>query len=461
MHEITDLLEKIETTVGTNAKTEVLYELLRIPDGERFIRIAHNDTLYGVSTRSFEKIVNYDEQTDGVYFDAGELIRLHASKFASWRMDDVVEFLDKLSGLSGNSQLSYLQAILKIEPLLAKWVVRAILKDLKMGISLITINKALKQMGKSKIEKFEVQLAGKFDDIRDPKIQELVGFPCYATIKYDGERGFLIKKDNLVKFVSRQGKLIDYVPELLDHFKNYDDDFTLDGEIMCKDFSTLQKRIGRKDNFEEVEGLHFRLFDILTHNNSSFIKSPQKSRTELLQSFKETNFLKQEERIMVESYEQLIDFYKLAVERGEEGIILKKLHATYDYGSRKNWWKVKPVYEATFQITGKKLGTGKYSGLISTIYVEDKSGEITSGVGSGLTENDILLLMNLEREGKLIGTCVDVAYNEITVDKTGRKSLRFPRVLKIRHDKSEPDKLGDESSRVKKAEQHHKLTGYF
>jgi ATP-dependent DNA ligase len=125
--------------------------------------------------------------------------------------------------------------------------------------------------------------------------------------------------------------------------------------------------------------------------------------------------------------------------------VIKKINSPYEYGSRKNWWKVKPVLEATFEVIDVELGTGKYKDTVGALFVKDKSGLITSKVGSGLTDKDRDDFRNFNKECEL-KVCIDVKFNEITHDVDGNCSLRFPRFEKLRLDKSEADDL---SSQIK------------
>lgn len=443
MSEMYQYLEKIENASGTNTKSDILFEAcVKTPEIIEFFRLSFDDTVYGVGVRSFEKIVEYDGKT--AYFDAGELVAPHCTgNYTDWAFTK--GFLKAIESSSGNEQLRALKNILtSFSSIQAKWLARLLLKDLKMGISLITINKVLVSMSIPKIDKFEVQLADKFDTLDEKEIRDKVGLPCIVGLKYDGMRGILTKKGKIVTFTSRNGEIIDYVPELISYFEKREGDFTLDGEILCKNFSTLQRRIGRlSDNIEPAEGLHFRLFDILNLNGQSFFSEPQKYRFEFIRDFfLEDEFLKLEEAFITSNIDEIKSYFKSCCDRKEEGIMLKKMDSPYEPGTRKNWFKVKPIYENSFKVTGSKLGTGKYSGMISTLYVTDESGEINSGVGSGLTEDLMIEIANLNRAGKLIGTVVDIVYNEITVDKNNKKSLRFPRILRIRYDKKEADTLG-------------------
>ena len=185
-----------------------------------------------------------------------------------------------------------------------------------------------------------------------------------------------------------------------------------------------------------------RYIHILKIKDIDFKDKLQSERTRYIEfNIDESEYLKVEEHKVCNNSLDVKQFFKMACERKEEGIILKKMDVPYDFGSRKNWWKVKPILENTFKIIDWKRGTGKKASVIASIQVTDLKNNIISWVGSGISDNDVLYLMNLEVQGKLKNTCVDIMYNEITTDKTGRNSLRFPRFLRVRHDKEQPDNI--------------------
>ena len=142
-----------------------------------------------------------------------------------------------------------------------------------------------------------------------------------------------------------------------------------------------------------------------------------------------------EERYYFTKKEELLEFYKKICDAKGEGIIIKLVEKSYEYGSRKNWWKVKPVFEMTMEVVGFELGEGRHKGVIGALLVKNKDGTINCKVGSGLTDEDRATIKENIDKIKFI----DVAYNEISQNKDGDKSLRFPRFLKIRDDKNEAD----------------------
>jgi DNA ligase 1 len=133
--------------------------------------------------------------------------------------------------------------------------------------------------------------------------------------------------------------------------------------------------------------------------------------------------------------------YNEAIENNEEGIVIKRLNRPYENGSRTNWIKLKPILENSFRIIDVYSGTGKYENTIGSVLVTDKYSKIYAKVGSGLTDLIRIKLEERLADKSLIGAIIDVKYNEITSNKNGTYSLRFPRFLKFRDDKLEPDEV--------------------
>jgi len=430
----------IKETGSTNKKQEYLEMLLKVaPEVKEIFDIIYDvNTRFNLSSRSFEKIVYYDGKES--YEDAGDLVSKYPGRDLA-TFDYLTKFLDAAQKLKGNDLLDFIKDnLLILEPIYSKWFTRILVKDLKLGLSTKSINKVLKKLGMPLVEIFEVQLAQKIDDIN-----EWDTFPCFVSTKYDGFRAIVQKIGDEVTITSRQGKDVTFVPELIEFFKKNPRDFILDGEIMAKDFNAIQKRIGRKsENIEEVEGLHFRVFDILSYKGTDVSKLFQKERTELIRLYFDPNELfKFEEIWKVDDKETLLEIYKNHCDREEEGIMIKYLDRPYDYGSRKNWIKVKPVFEATFKVVGFEYGSGKYKDTVGALLIEDKFGLVKSKVGSGLNDDLREKFLDMVKHEELNGLLVEIIYNEITTNAKDEKSLRFPRLNKIRTDLNEADDLSE------------------
>lgn len=442
MDKIFELLQEIEDTQGTLNKKELLKKLIQLDNGEQFLRLVFNDDVYNISDKVIMKAVPLN--LNNTFKDIGEWARFQVSgpdEFYS--LNDILTRVEELKNLSGNKLVDYLKFLENYRPLHAKFFVRMLKHTLGNGIELTTVNNCFQELGLKPIEKFGVQLCGKVDCIEDWNT-----FPVYVGVKYDGFRCIIKKEGDNVTLTSRQGKGVDFVPEIVDFIKGIPFDFILDGEIMAKNFNEIQKRIGRKEeNIVETKGLHFRMFDILKFGLIDYINLSFQTRRQFIiklieaGSLQETDLFKFEEIYFIDDTEQLQKLYKEICDRKEEGIVIKLPNNPYEFDSRTNMYKVKPVFDCTCKIINCEKGTGKYKDSISKLHISDKLGIVTSWIGSGLSAEIIDQMTSLHQNGNLIGMFIDVKFNEITTNQEGGKSFRFPRFVKFRTDKSEADDL--------------------
>ncbi|HUR44489.1 MAG TPA: ATP-dependent DNA ligase [Candidatus Saccharimonadales bacterium] len=287
--------------------------------------------------------------------------------------------------------------------------------------------------------------------------------------KYDGIRCQLHKIGGRVALYSRDLKDITATfHDLAEAAQDLRADTILDGEILAMrgdqvlSFSELQKRLGRKEHdlfMREEVPIKFVAFDLLWLNGETQLNQPLKTRRKGLEALDPLPDSFRLARITpAASSEEIDQVFDAARSRNNEGLMVKDPESTYTPGRRGlAWLKLKKAY-ATLDcvVVGAEYGHGKRSKVLSdyTFAVrDDKSGELkTIGKAySGLTDVEIAqltehFLSNVVRDHGRYHEVVPDTVLEIAFDKlqpshrhSSGLAMRFPRILRIRTDKTPAD----------------------
>lgn len=242
----------------------------------------------------------------------------------------------------------------------------------------------------------------------------------------------------------------------------------LDGEIVpyqgdrILPFQSLQKRLGRKtltDELLESVPVAFVAYDILYRNGQVLIEEPYEVRQAILESLGlESPVVRRAVSQRFSDVDALDAEFQAARDRGNEGLMVKALHSTYKPGKRgKDWLKVKrAIATLDVVITAAEVGTGKRSRFLSdyTFAVRTSEDDPTLlNVGkaySGLTDAEVQELSDWLKDHTIqefahgrVRTVEPRIVLEVTFDRVQPSNrhksgyaLRFPRILRIRHDKA-------------------------
>jgi DNA ligase 1 len=294
----------------------------------------------------------------------------------------------------------------------------------------------------------------------------------FAEEKYDGIRAQAHKSGTRVKIFSRTLDEVVEFSELAAPLVALPGEFIVDGEILAwhgaqpLPFTQLQRRLGRKQaNFwlrEEIP-VHFVIFDLLYHDGDLLLDVPLSERRRRLARLfsSEDEIARRQLRLapvtLCETAESLQEAFQLALAAGHEGIVAKDPASFYTPGRRgQSWFKLKQPY-ATLDVvvTAVEYGHGKRHDMLSDYTFAVRDGEQLRSVGkaySGLTDaeirefTDFFLQHTIENpvgnEGfrRLVEPTVviEVAFNNI--QRSNRHdsgfALRFPRIVRLRPDKS-------------------------
>ena len=313
------------------------------------------------------------------------------------------------------------------------WYRRILIKDLRCGVSLKTVN----NVRKNTIPVFTCMLAHSGDN--NPK--KITG-DCVVEYKYDGVRAIVIVQNGNAVIYSRNGKLLTNFPHIEKAFsKKIFDDLVFDGEVMSKDFQSLMKQVHRKEGAETTDA-YFALFDFLPLDEFQTGSGtlPLTKRKELLKGFEQSEYFN--DCIVVTKYDILnieddSDKFKAinntAIEEGYEGIMVKPVNGMYECKRSYGWLKMKPYIEVTLKVIDIEEGTGKNEGSTGALVCEgtDEGKHIKVNVGTGLSDANRDDIWN--NFDSVIGQLVEIRADAITIAQDQEAySLRFPRFKTFR-----------------------------
>jgi DNA ligase-1 len=291
------------------------------------------------------------------------------------------------------------------------------------------------------------------------------GKEVYAEYKYDGVRVQAHKRGGEVRLYSRRLEDITAsFPEVASSIRRAEGDLILDGEVVPFSggrplpFQLLQKRLRRIKGFDDEAKktpVTYFVFDILYRDGDEKVDLPLgERRSELTALMKNVGVLAHSEIVCKAA--EIQEAFGRSRELGYEGLVLKDPMSHYTMGKRGSGWvKLKEELDTIDAvIVAAEYGHGKRAGKISdyTFAVRDGSALRTVGKAySGLTDAEILEMTARMKEltEEDYGyrrrvrpeVVVEVAFD--SAQKSARHdsgyALRFPRIKRIREDKSVAD----------------------
>lgn len=302
---------------------------------------------------------------------------------------------------------------------------------------------------------------------------EKIPLPFQLEYKYDGFRCQAHKKGNTVLLFTRNMENVTaQFPEIVSEIQSHvdADEAILDGELVGIDlqtnkylpFQSISQRIKRKHNIATLVKelpVRYRVWDVVYINKETILERSLQKRREILEKIILPGNITCSDIIHVRSEEKGEAFYKKSLQAGNEGVVVKDLHAHYQPGNRVGCWlKIKPVMDPLdVVILQAQWGEGKRSKWLTSFSVGCRNGDEFLEIGkvsSGLKEKEgedtsynevtelLLPLINtkIPEKNKTVAVqpkiVVQVAYEEIQKSPTYSSgyALRFPRILSLRPD---------------------------
>ena len=447
--------------------------------------------------------------------DPGDMVKLLYEKKKITRQATLVEtdltigevdrIIKSIASIKGEGSREKKERLLytllsRANPLEAKFLVRALLGEMRHGVNLGLMEEAIAKAAKVDVEvvKRAHMLIGDIGEVaRIAIVEGLRGLtslkmklfhpimPMLAQqaenvydalrehggktafeFKLDGARVQIHVSNGVVKIFSRRltdvtKSLPDIVSKVLEAIG--DREVILEGEVIAINgegkplpFQHLMRRFRRVKNIEKVMKeipVELYLFDILYLDGKLLIDEPYVKRWEILENV--ANGLKLVPRIITSDGKEAEEFFRKAKELGHEGLMAKKLDSRYTPGARgKLWLKIKESMETLdLVIVAAEWGHGRRKNWLSDYYLgarDENSGEflVVGKTFKGLTDDELremtnrLLSLKIGERGRVVYVkpeiVVEVQYDEIQKSPKYRSgyALRFARISRIRTDKS-------------------------
>lgn len=290
--------------------------------------------------------------------------------------------------------------------------------------------------------------------------------------KFDGIRAQAHVESGRVAIYSRtMDEITHRFPELIEPLRSLTTDVIIDGEIVPANnegilpFSELQKRLGRKNvgsQLLKAVPVVLVAYDLLYAGRKVLIDQPLSERRHLLaQMVLERGPLRLSQGKLLFDVALLDEEFELARARGNEGLMIKSPGSPYKPGRRgRDWLKLKrAIATLDVAVTAVEVGHGKRRNLLSdyTFAVRRSAEEeelLNIGKAySGLTDSELTELTEwfkshtLQQFGhgrvRIVepAIVIEVTFDRVQPSKRHKSgyALRFPRILRLRPDKTIAD----------------------
>jgi len=260
-------------------------------------------------------------------------------------------------------------------------------------------------------------------------------------------------------------------PELIEPLRALPSDAIIDGEIVPANgevilpFSELQKRLGRKNvgsQLLQAVPVVLVAYDLLYAGGKVLIDQPLSERRHLLgQLVRDQGPLRMSRGKLIHEAALLDDEFEKARGRGNEGLMIKSPDSAYKPGRRgRDWLKLKrAIATLDVVVTSVEVGHGKRRHLLSdyTFAVRRSAEEeelLNIGKAySGLTDAELAELTEWFKNhtvqefghGRVRMVeptiVIEVTFDRVQPSKRHKSgyALRFPRILRLRPDKTTAD----------------------
>ena len=423
LSEVYMIIRDIQNCSSTKAKQHIVKSNANNETFKKILKYAYNDMNYGIKKTTINK-TEFNPDADYLWNNIWSMFEDLAKSNIN---NDLVLKISNTIGYFSNENVRDL-------------LIRVLLKDLKIGMNVKSINKAINGL----IPMFDVMKASSYDD------KNSVGFNKKASkcgymmmIKENGIRGEIIKENGHIVVKSRQNKIVEGFDELDKAFQNMPDGYLYEGEILkVGEFNTSKEQFKETDKIYSIKGkkrnLMIKLFDLIPLDKFNEGEWGVKAieRKKMLKEFVDKNNhpLVQFADIIYQGTDISVIQKKLeevSKDGYKEGLMVMLNDGKYEAKRTKLILKCKLFNTIDLRVVGIKESKEKPGTMGSAIVMYKGN---TVGVSGWKEEDKIYYYQNPQ---ELIGKIIEIKFKEVTVDKNGVESLQFPNVVRIRFDKDE------------------------
>jgi len=496
---LAEAFERLEKTPSYLEKNSIIAELLRQTPPEEIERVvllllgrttpAYVSQETGVGLAQLKKAVanasGYSlsevEKLMREIGDLGEVARklmekkkqvtLFTERLTVKRVFEGIRRLPEITGEGSVDRkiIAISELLTSSRPLEAKFIVRTVLGDLRIGVAegrlrdaiaaafkvdpeevehayMLTTDyslvaraaaeggaKGLRQLGVMVGHPVSPMLAQRAEDIAE--ILERMKGKAAFEIKLDGIRIQAHKDGEKIYLFTRRmedytSMFPDLIPPLRQALKPRQ--VIVDGELVALDKKTgkpmpFQEVLKRRRKYgveESAEAIpvEFNIFDVLLVDGKAMLDEPYVKRRETLEKIVEEveGRVKLVEQRVLSDAEKIKEFSDYAIKIGHEGLVAKELNSTYRAGRREFLWlKLKPVLETLdLVVVGGLYGKGKRAGVFGSYVLAARDAETgkfktVTKCGSGYTDEDLVELTKMFKKLQIREPHEDV---EIEID---------------------------------------------
>lgn len=323
-------------------------------------------------------------------------------------------------------------------PLEKKFTEAIITKDMPIGISASTINKAFPDL----IPVFKLQKGILFDGEPIKK--------SYVSLKLDGNSATVFNDYEETYMLSRSGAIMEGFDHILQHFERFlPKGYVYQGELIAKNYDNLShgplfqlsngitnSKSGDKSRLQHV------VFDMIRIEEfrKGFSEASYDDRVDLIKWDIDEEYHAYEETysdvcripfyLVSDDLEEIDALSNEVIRDGFEGLMLCELDSVYKVGKQKWLKKVKEFKTADVEVIGIK--EHKHGNKVGSLLIDWKGHEVAVPGFS-----DDLKKQWWENPNSIVGQIIEMKYFRETTDTNGSISVRFPGFIRIRDDKQE------------------------